>query len=262
MAAVRPKLFISRLQIGLSVFLYRKFGSKRILDILSSLDISASYNDTVMYEVAAVYHPQPYILPPETGTFLQFAADNADINVYTIDGHNTVHIMGIIKIITPASSIVAEDPITRWTTMPSANDIAGIAHIPIEVYENYGETGLSKIKVEKINCDDITTISMLQKTKILWMYGKWNYISGVPGLNGFIECLTKNDQNFSTSRVLFLPFIHQVASNYNTIYTTLKYALDNGKRYGHACIVTFDQRALYIKAREIVAALPNQNYRK
>jgi len=52
---------------------------------------------------------------------------------------------------------------------------------------------------------------------------------------------------------LFLPFIHQVTSNYDTIYTTLKYALDNGKRYGHACIVTFDQ-PLYIKAREIVAA--------
>jgi len=55
---------------------------------------------------------------------------------------------------------------------------------------------------------------------------------------------------------LFLPFIYQVASNYNTIYTTLKYALDNRKRYGHACIVTFDQ-PLYIKAREIVAASPN-----
>jgi len=56
--------------------------------------------------------------------------------------------------------------------MPSAKDIARIAHIPIEVYENYGKTGLSKIKVEKINCDDITTISMLQKTEILWIQGR------------------------------------------------------------------------------------------
>lgn len=69
-----------------------------------------------------------------------------------------------------------------------------------------------------------------------------------------MECLARNNKNFSVSRIIFLPFIHQPASNYNTIYTTLKCAFDNGRMYGHGtCIVTFDQ-PLYMKAREIVAA--------
>ncbi|GBL62065.1 hypothetical protein AVEN_180581-1 [Araneus ventricosus] len=52
---------------------------------------------------------------------------------------------------------------------------------------------------------------------------------------------------FSTSRILFLPFIPQPASDYNTIYTTLLCAFENE--------TTFDQH-LYTKAREIVVAAP------
>ncbi|GBN42448.1 hypothetical protein AVEN_98127-1 [Araneus ventricosus] len=61
---------------------------------------------------------------------------------------------------------------------------------------------------------------------------------------------------FSRSRILFLPFIPQPASDYNTIYITLLCALENAKRYDHdVCIITFDQ-TLYTKTREIVAAAP------
>ena len=53
---------------------------------------------------------------------------------------------------------------------------------------------------------------------------------------------------------MFLPFIHHPASNYNTIYTTLKCAVDNAASNNQkTCIVTFDQ-PLFMKAREIVAA--------
>jgi len=62
-AAARPRTFMSRLQLGLSTFLHRRFGSQRILDVLSSLGVAASYSDTVKYEVSTVYHPQSFILP-------------------------------------------------------------------------------------------------------------------------------------------------------------------------------------------------------
>ena len=119
--------------------------------------------------------------------------------------------MGIIQLITPASAIVGEEPIPRWTTMPHAKDIAAIAHVPIQFYENDGVSGFNKIEVENVNCDSGTTVSMLRKTDILWLYRKWSNIPGVPGWNVYIECLTKNDQSFSTSRILFLPFIHQAS---------------------------------------------------
>ncbi|GBN36811.1 hypothetical protein AVEN_37217-1 [Araneus ventricosus] len=90
---------------------------------------------------------------------------------------------------------------------------------------------------------------------MLWLYGKWNNLS-IPGWNGYIERLSNNSTEFSISRILFIPFIPQPASDYDTIYTTLLCALENAKRYGHdVCIVTFDQ-PLYTKARDIVAAAP------
>lgn len=47
------------------------------------------------YEVSTVYHPQPCILSQQV-VILKYAADNADINFSTIDGHNNVHIIGVI----------------------------------------------------------------------------------------------------------------------------------------------------------------------
>lgn len=50
------------------------------------------------------------------------------------------------------------------------------------------------------------------------------------------------DEPYSKSRILFLPFISQVASDYNTLYATLNYIIDDGNKYGHSfIIVTFDQ---------------------
>lgn len=44
-----------------------------------------------------VLDPQRRILS-HSDVILQYAADNAGINVSKIDGHNTVHIMDVIKI--------------------------------------------------------------------------------------------------------------------------------------------------------------------
>lgn len=259
MAAVRPRSFISRLQLGLSVFFHRRFGSKRLIQLFSSFGLCASYNDTMMYESAAVFNREPHILSPESGTFVQYVADNADINVYTIDGHKTLHIiMGSIQIITPKSSVLAEEPFLRTNRVISANEFVEKAHIPIRIYQNYGVAGYSKITAQNFTYESDTTVSLLRKIDIVWLYGKWNNLS-LPGWNGFIERLTSNNMHFSVSQILFLPFIHQPASNYNTIYTTLLCALENAKRYGHdVCVITFDQ-PLYAKAREIVSAAPKES---
>lgn len=111
MTAIRPRSFKSKLQLGLSIFFHRRFGSKRLIEIFSSLGLCASYTDTMLYEAAAVFHKPPHILPPETGTCIQYVADNADINVHTLDGHNTLHVMGIIQIVTPKNSFILEEPI-------------------------------------------------------------------------------------------------------------------------------------------------------
>ncbi|GBM92284.1 hypothetical protein AVEN_158429-1 [Araneus ventricosus] len=171
------------------------------------------------------------------------------------NGHYTLHIMGVIQIITPKSSVLAEEPLSRTKQVISAKDFAAEAHVPIQVYHNNGVVGYSKITAQNFAYESDTT-AFLRKIDTLWLYGKWNNLS-LPGWNGYIERLSSNSMDFSISRILFLPFIPQPASVYNTIYTTLLCALENAKRYGHdVCIVTFDQ-PLYTEAREIVAAAPD-----
>ncbi|GBM73981.1 hypothetical protein AVEN_121792-1 [Araneus ventricosus] len=171
------------------------------------------------------------------------------------NSHNTLHIMGVIQIITPKSSVLAEEPLSRTKQVISTKDFAAKADVPRRVYHNNGVVGYSKITAQNFAYESDTTASFLRKIDMLWLYGKWNNLS-LPGWNGYIERLSSNSMDFSISRILFLPFIPQPASVYNTIHTTLLCALENAKRYGHdVFIVTFDQ-PLYAKAREILAAAP------
>ncbi|PZC75227.1 hypothetical protein B5X24_HaOG206534 [Helicoverpa armigera] len=258
MTAVRPRTFKSKLQLGLSVFFHRRFGSKRLIQIFSSFGLCASYSETMNYESAAVFSRPLHILPPETGTFIQYVADNADINVNTLDGNDTLHIMGIIQIVTPKDSVLQENPLPRVTEVLSAKDFAAKAHVPIQAYQNTGAVGYSKINVQNFDYESESKVTFLKKVDVTWFYGKYKKID-LPGWNGYIECATNKIIDFSKSKISFLPFIHQPANNYDTIYTTLLCAVENAKRYNHeVCIITFDQ-PLYAKAREIVSAAPEES---
>ncbi|GFS54811.1 hypothetical protein TNIN_123941 [Trichonephila inaurata madagascariensis] len=47
MAALRERLFYTQLLLSLSVFLHRRYGSERLIDVLYSLGFAASYGNTV-----------------------------------------------------------------------------------------------------------------------------------------------------------------------------------------------------------------------
>lgn len=107
MSSIRECSFSSKLLLGLSIFMHRKYGSKGILDILSSLGFYASYTETVNYEAAIACNPQPHISSSDTEIFVQYVGDNADINMHTIDGRDTLHVMGMIKIVTPKEELIS-----------------------------------------------------------------------------------------------------------------------------------------------------------
>ena len=59
---------------------------------------------------------------------------------------------------------------------------------------------------------------------------------------------------FEKSKIIYLPFINAPPSDYETILTSLYFAMDQcSKSIQSTCIVTFD-RPLYWKARDIVSA--------
>lgn len=92
--------------------------------------------------------------------------------------------MGVIQIVTPKSAVISNDQIPKLKKLPAAKDIAAIAHVPLQIYDNYGVSGMSKIEVENIMCDDISIDSFLNNVDYLWMYGKWKNVPDVPGWNG------------------------------------------------------------------------------
>lgn len=255
MAALRPRSFRSPLQLGLTVYFHRQYASQRLVDILSCMGICASYKEALLYEASSLFHPQPAISPPEEGCFVQYVCDNADHNVATLDGLNTFHAMGIIKIIAPHDKMADDQKMFRLPKMPTENVMANAARIPLKVYDNHGVQGLKRIILKKLDCDEMKTTSMLRNSDVLWMYAKWKNLSDIPGWSGFMENLTK-EEAYTKSRILFLPFINQPASSYSTIYTTLDYILHDGNKHGHTtCVVTFDQPRLRIRKKDPLSFL-------
>jgi len=95
--------------------------------------------------------------------------------------------------------------------------------------------------------------SLTENWDLMWMYGKYLTLINIPNWSGFMDRITQN-LPYEKSQVLFLPFVNQSPSNYNTIYSVLEFASKNIPEFNQKlCLVTIDQ-PLYIKARDIVAS--------
>ena len=70
--------------------------------------------------------------------------------------------------------------------------------MPIQIYQNDGVVGYSKISVQNLAYESEAPISLIQKVEAIWFYGKCKNLS-LPGWNGYIERLTSGIQNFSKS---------------------------------------------------------------
>lgn len=252
-SAVRPRSFVSSLLSSLSALLYRKYGSRNLINLISSMGFCSSYHDAQQLEISAIYHPPPNVLQRP---FCQFVFDNADFNVSTVDGMNTFHAMGGIKCITPGSMVANETEITKVIKIPSAEEIAKLGYIPLQVFENTG-TGLGNVTTE--NLQDLNPLTedipLPNVGDTLWMCAKFFDIPGVPEWKGYMHCVT-SDKVCEKTKVVPLPFINSPPTNYNTIYTALQLAADECiKNDQKTLIVTFDQ-PLYWKCREIVEISP------
>ena len=86
MQAARPRALMSLLQI----------------DTLNSHGFCSSYSEVQQFSRNAAVHHYTDI-PDLNGEFVQYAADNVDHNVRTLDGKDTFHGMGIISTVTPGT---------------------------------------------------------------------------------------------------------------------------------------------------------------
>ena len=81
--------------------MHHHFASRFLIDSLHKHGFCCSYNEIQQFERNAALSYKTDI-PNYTTQSVQYAADNVDHNIRTLDGNDTFHGMGMIAVITPA----------------------------------------------------------------------------------------------------------------------------------------------------------------
>lgn len=247
-SACRPRSFISPVLLAIALYIHRRYASRELIDILSSISFADDYKEVQRFENGMLSGNEPsYGL----SGFTQFIFDNADFNVATLTGHNTFHAMGGIACVTPPAT-VEKSPVKRTIQLPPAEVVGTFGQIPIKTYSKPAVPGLQSVTVAPLQISDSQGLQASSLDSI-WMLGFMLDLKPCLPWTGFMKTVLNSDE-FQTSRIETLPFIDLDPSNPSTIYTALSFAQTQSEKHNlNICPVTFDQ-PLYQKASEIVAA--------
>ena len=149
----RPRSVIPPLLFRLSVELDHIFWSKWLINQLSRLGYSISYDEVTRFKQNSIVLANfEYVLPKYPGSVTQLVADNVDPNICSLDGKNTFHGMGVIAVSTPFK----QPQHTFQNSQIQRNKImkVGIATankgIPIKWFEESSEPGISAEKFKPL----------------------------------------------------------------------------------------------------------------
>lgn len=150
--------------------MYKKFGSRLLVNVLSSLGFSSSYDEVSRFELSAVLHPDTSL---KKNAFCQFIFDNADFNVNTLNGEGTFHAMGGIISVTPSTSVVLDQNINRVIKCSSEQYLSQIAPVEMRAFHKRKNCGLETIKVQDIaQLHPLPNETVLSQSDFMWLYGK------------------------------------------------------------------------------------------
>jgi len=262
MQAVRPRSVIAPVLFALGVSLDHCFGSELLLKLLSRLGFCVSYDEVCRYKQSVLQqdHGQEE-LDSFPDAFTQWAADNVDHNVATLDGLGTFHGMGVIAMSVQHSSgslrsgSFGEKPVVRCKRV-QVNQL--IKHRGIKLH-HYCAPEVSPFKQlclkPRTDLKSLSTISPCVNLDLLWHVG-WFFRDASnprPCWSGFMQDVIQGIHPPSADFRL-LPIIDLNPNDRSCIYSTLVFVEEQAKRLNMpvACL-TFDQ-PLWIKAVEIVAA--------
>lgn len=246
---------INPLMLALGVLLYRKYGSKDLPEILSSLGLCCSYYDIQLLEASIILcEEQPMYNEP----YLQYVFDNCDHNTATIDGLNSFHCMGGIAIFTPYSSVSYDFTIKKQKRLPNSNDLPNKGTLQLETYNPPMESkGLQSIIVKDLLTEN--KINMEIKFDEIDFFFLFCHHASNFNFQGFKAYMTDlyGYESYVKSRIICLPFVHNPPTDYDTIFTVLSYTQKKCIEFKQKKIVVSFDQSLYIKAREIIAKYSN-----
>ncbi|KAF4527646.1 hypothetical protein B566_EDAN010870, partial [Ephemera danica] len=262
-SAMRPRTFLSPLQVASGIWLHKTFASKTVINLFHQLGYCSSYQEVQRFELSATKLETTKI----SGGFIQHVFDNADINVATLTGHGTFHCLGGIVCVTPASALQIDEKFERVSKIDPAIIVGEINKIAVQICRVVPSSGLRQITVQDINLvhNDINDVHGLRKLcsttmTLLSSLRYWLKPDSInPSYSGFMQIVTKNQIEYDTSKILFLPFINLSATDPHAIYTALIFAERQCKNLNQSsCFVTFDQ-PLFVKAMDITTASAKVN---
>ena len=240
----RPNTLESPLLIALASEMHHKCGSEFLVSLLHAFGFCSSIEKVREFEVSLCFHESSSRETPvdEVAGIPLHAADNADIIQATIDGKNTIHIMGVVRAAVKSGSFMDKPILVKKN--PKKEDILKFA-IPVLYASKTDKTDVSYVLSPlksfqfaehpnlAINWDLVRLAASLKKDVSEW--------------SGFMRVITKNIDVETNHQVDFLPFIDMDPNNPSTVYTTLKFVINDCQKYDVDPVVTFDQ-PLWTKA--------------
>ena len=103
----QPRSVIAPTMFGVGIEMNHVFRSKWLINELSHLGFSISYDEVVRYKQSVIQSETLEHLLSEyiPGTITQWVPDNVDHNVVSLDGEGKFHGMGIIAVSSPKDAV-------------------------------------------------------------------------------------------------------------------------------------------------------------
>ncbi|KAE8745769.1 hypothetical protein FOCC_FOCC007485 [Frankliniella occidentalis] len=256
--ACRPKSYIPPALLALSTDLHRSFGSKVLVRKVKSAGFGVGYKEVSRF----VYNLTESAAEGEADNtnagarHVQYIFDNVDWNKHCLTGRGSVHVLGGLRVTTPAPPAPTVG-VPRRELPPSVVQTLTYSEYGIKVveYKKPQLNGLDLVKVKPLEPADLSEAAgVADMLDALWLAGRWVGVKRGPSWNGYMKSAMRSCPGAFQSAIEALPFVNDQPTHFSTLYSALLFAADNCKKHGcQQCFVTFDQ-PLFSKAAEIVAS--------
>jgi len=262
--ACRPRSVISPILFGVGVSLDHAFGSQWLLNTMSRLGYSISYDEVTRFKQSVVMTDENELPPRHPEYFTQWSGDNVDHNVVTLDGRGTFHGMGMLSMSvqtqgtdTSAFGRYGEAPVKRMPRVDvvslKANSVAVklLPHMETDadVLRNTIFKPLDDLK------SAVTEMPTLSSLDLLWHSGYF-FTGGSqqrPNWAGFMQEVSTGEHP-SVAEFRMLPLIDLNPNDKSCVLSTLTFVMAQANKIGiRTPVITFDQ-PLWLKAVEVSKA--------
>ena len=239
----RPKAVLAPLQLGLGVEMHHQYGSKHLIQTLNNMGFCCSYKEVNNFERCAASQAVYSTVQPTTAnpsdSHCEYVADNVDHNPRTIDGRFSLHVMGLIRINTPA---------VRTRALIKRDLKSSMRYIEAAISIKYYEQPVSNNPLHYSNLPSLNFANPSELIDLSWKISRSLCPRG--GWSGTMQAISRGGHPGKSS-VTFLPMIDLEPSNLSCIYTTLCFVSKECEVQRCTPILTFDQ-PLYLKSKIIV----------